>query len=260
MELGLRGRIALVTGGSYGIGRAIALGLAGEGCDVAICARGSERLQLTAGEIRAKGVRSLALQADVMQPLDASKVVSQVVGEWGGLHILVNNAGGGAGRAVVPIEEVPEKQWLDVYQMNALASVRFTIEAIKHMRNVGFGRVVTIASIQGKEGGVRAWYTMAKCAQIGLMKSLALNHELVRAGITFNTVVPGRVLFEGNEWDDFRQEDPERFQRTLDQRLPLGRPGTPEEVATVVVFACSPRASLLNGAAIVVDGGESYSF
>jgi len=93
-----------------------------------------------------------------------------------------------------------------------------------------------------------------------MMKTLALNADLVRAGITFNSIAPGRVIFEGNEWDQFRQEAPERFEQTMKQRLPLGRAGTPEEVAAVVTFACSARAGLLNGACIAVDGGESYSF
>jgi 3-oxoacyl-[acyl-carrier protein] reductase len=101
---------------------------------------------------------------------------------------------------------------------------------------------------------------MAKSAEISLMKTLALNANLVRAGITFNSVAPGRVIFDGNDWDKFRKEAPERFEQTLKQRLPLGRAGMPEEVATVVAFACSERASLLNGACIAVDGGESYSF
>ena len=101
---------------------------------------------------------------------------------------------------------------------------------------------------------------MAKSAEISLMKTLALNHELVRDGLTFNSVAPGRVLFDGNEWDAFRREDPGRFEQTMKQRLPLGRAGTPEEVAAVVAFLCSERASLVNGACIAVDGGESYSF
>jgi 3-oxoacyl-[acyl-carrier protein] reductase len=92
------------------------------------------------------------------------------------------------------------------------------------------------------------------------MKTFALDQRLVRAGITFNSVAPGRVIFDGNEWDQFRKEDPARFQQALDQRLPLGRAGTPEEIAAVVVFVASKPARLVNGACICVDGGESYSF
>jgi 3-oxoacyl-[acyl-carrier protein] reductase len=260
MELGLKGKIALVTGASYGIGRAIALALADEGCYLAICARGKERLEATQADISAKGVPVLGIVADATKPGDIRHVVDAVETTWGALHILVNNVGGGGGRVKTAVEEVPENQWVDVYEKNALAAVRFTQLAIPHMRRARFGRVVSIASIQGKEGGGRPWYAMSKSAEISLMKSLALNHDLVRSGLTFNSVAPGRVIFEGNDWDEFRKEDPRRFHLKLDERLPLGRAGTPEEVAAVVVFVCSVLASLVNGACIAVDGGESYSF
>jgi 3-oxoacyl-[acyl-carrier protein] reductase len=261
MELGLKDKIALVTGGSYGIGRAIALALADEGCRVAICARGAERLEQTAAEIRAKGAAVLAIVADAAAEESAQIVIDRVAREWGGLHVLINNVGGGgSGKESRPIEQVPEEKWQEAFQRNVWATQRFTMQVIPHMRRAKWGRVVSIASRQGKEGGGRAWYTMAKSAEISLMKTLALNADLARAGITFNSIAPGRVLFEGNDWDQFRREDPERYAQTLDRRLPLGRAGTPEEVAAVTVFACSERASLLNGACISVDGGESYSF
>jgi 3-oxoacyl-[acyl-carrier protein] reductase len=260
MDLGLQGKIALVTGASRGIGRAIALALAEEGCRLAVCARGRENLEATANEIRAHGVECLPLVADATQVQESRRVVETVTGNWGGLQILVNNVGGVGGRDLRPVEEVPEEQWLESYNCNALAAIRFTMLAIPHMRRAQWGRVVTIASTKGKEGGGRPWYTMAKSAGIALMKTLALKPDLARAGITFNSVAPGRVLVEGNGWDQFRREDPERFEATLKQRLPLGRCGTPEEVAAAVVFACSARASYLNGACIAVDGGESYSF
>jgi len=260
MQLDLKDRIALVTGGSYGIGRAIALALADEGCRVAICARGTERLETTAEKIRSKGVQGLAIPADATLAESPRRVIDAVVQKWNGLHILINNVGGGGGRETRRVEEVPEEKWLEAYQRNVLAAQRFTLQAIPHLRRAKWGRVVAIASTQGKEGGGRPWYTLAKSAEISLMKTLALNADLVRAGITFNSVAPGRVIFDGNEWDQFRREDPERFAQTLSQRLPLGRAGTPEEVAAVVAFVCSERASLLNGACIAVDGGESYSF
>jgi len=260
MQLGLKDKIALVTGGSYGIGRAIALALADEGCRVAICARGTGQLETTAAEIRARNVPTLAIPADATLAESARRVVDTVVQEWGGLQILINNVGGGGGREARAVEDVPEEKWVETYQRNALTAQRFTLQAIPHLRRAKWGRVVAIASVKGKEGGGRPWYTMAKSAEISLMKTLALNAELVRSGITFNSIAPGRVMFDGNGWDQFRREDPERFAQTLNQRLPLGRAGTPEEVAAVVAFVCSERASLLNGACIAVDGGESYSF
>src|ERR1041385_1195183 len=124
MDLGLRNRIALVTGGSYGIGRAIALALADEGCRVAICARGEERLQKTAADIRARKTECLAIAADATVAADAKRVVDAVTQTWNGLHILVNNVGGGVGHDRRSVEEVPEEQWLEAYERNAFAAVR----------------------------------------------------------------------------------------------------------------------------------------
>ena len=101
---------------------------------------------------------------------------------------------------------------------------------------------------------------MTKSAEISLMKTLAMNHELARDGITFNSVAPGRVIFDGNEWDAFRRENPQKFEQAVRAGVPLERAGTPEEVAALVVFVCSDRAAFLNGACIAIDGGESRSF
>jgi len=249
MNLGLKNKVALVTGGSRGIGRAIAAALAAEGCRVAVCARSAAKVN-----------GCLAIQADATKPDDIRRVVDTIVAKWKGLDILVNNVGGGGEREPRPVEEVPEAKWLEAYERNALAAMRFTTLAVPHMRRAGWGRVVTIASLQGREGGGRPWYNMAKSAEISLMKTLAMNHDLARAGITFNSVAPGRVLAEGNDWDAFRRADPARFDAVMKQDLPLGRPGTPEEIAAAVLFLCSTQASLVNGACLAVDGGEGRSF
>jgi len=134
MDLGLKNKIALVTGGSYGIGRALALALAEEGCRVTICARGAERLEKAAAEIRAKGGEVFAIPSDATRAEDSRRVVDAVVQKFGGLQILVNNVGGGGGRELRPIDEVPEEKWAEAYQRNALAAQRFTMQAIPHMR------------------------------------------------------------------------------------------------------------------------------
>jgi 3-oxoacyl-[acyl-carrier protein] reductase len=121
--------------------------------------------------------------------------------------------------------------------------------------------VVTITSIYGgKEGGGRPWFTMAKAAETGLMKSLSAMAYLVREGITFNSVAPGGIDIAGTGFDDEKRRDPVAFERMIDAEYPLGRLGTPEEVAAVVAFLCSTQASLVNGANITVDGGQSRSF
>ena len=123
-----------------------------------------------------------------------------------------------------------------------------------------WGRVVTITSFHGREGGGRPWFNMAKTAETALMKNLAMNPALARDGIVFTSVAPGCVMIPDTGWDAERKKDPVAFQQMTDVRFPLGRLGTPEEVADVVAFACSARASLLGGAAIAVDGAESRAF
>ena len=259
MDLGLAGKYALVTGGSHGIGLATARALAEEGCNVAICARKGERVARAAAELKTKGVSSLGIQADVTIPSDVKKVMTTVTRAWPTLHILINNVGGGGRWGSESVEATPEDVWVDVYNKNAMAAVRFTKLALPLMRSQKWGRVVTIASIYGKEGGGRPWFNMAKSAEISLMKTLAMDHSLARDGITFNSVAPGAVMIPDTGWEEERNKDPEGFRKMADEEYPLGRLGTAEEVADVVAFLCSAKASLVSGACVVVDGGQSGS-
>ncbi|OGS08513.1 MAG: hypothetical protein A2270_10995 [Elusimicrobia bacterium RIFOXYA12_FULL_51_18] len=260
MELGLKGKSALVTGGSHGIGRAISLALADEGCNIAICARNKERVEKTVEEIKNKGVESIGICADATVLPDIENVFKAVIGRWATVHILVNNVGGGGRWGRESVEETPEHVWSDVYDKNALAAIRFTMRAIPHMRKQKWGRVVTVSSIVGRESGGRPWYSMAKAAEISLMKTLAANPSLSRDGLTFNTIAPGAIMIPDTGWDDERKKNPEEFGKMADRNFPLGRPGTPEEVAGLAVFICSGRAGLLNGATIPIDGGEGRSY
>lgn len=260
MDLGLKGKHALVTGGSHGIGRSIALGLAEEGCNVAICARDQKRLAETRAELDERGVKSLAIPADVMVSSDINKVINTVVDFWDTIHILINNVGGGGRWGSEIIEETSEDVWLEVYNKNMLAAIRFTMKAIPFMRKQKWGRVITISSIYGREGGGRPWFSVSKSAEISLMKSLAMRHELARDGITFNSIAPGSIMIPGTGWEEEMRRDPDSFRKLTDTNFPLGRLGTPEEVANVAVFLCSEKASLVNGASIPVDGSEGRSF
>jgi len=260
MDLGIKGKYALVTGGSHGIGFGIALALAKEGCNVAICSRNKDRIEQTVARLKAEGVNSIGISADVLIRDDIHRVMEAVTNSWGTIHILVNNVGGGGRWGSPIVEETPEEVWIDVYNKNAMAAVRFTRLAIPFMRKQKWGRVVTIASIYGREGGGRPWFNMAKSAEISLMKTLAMNPDLAREGITFNSVAPGAIMIPDTGWEEEMKKNPKEFERMVNSNFPLGRLGTPEEVASVVVFICSEKASLLNGACIVVDGGESRSF
>ena len=260
MDSGLKGKYALATGGSHGIGRSIALALAEEGCNVAICARKKDWIEQTVAELKAKGVESIGISADVLIPEDINRVMKAVIDSWRTIHILVNNVGGGGRWGSPIVEESSEQVWLDVYSKNALAAIRFTMKAIPFMRKQKWGRVVTIGSIYGREGGGRPWFNMAKSAEISLMKTLAMTHYLSRDGITFNSVAPGAIMIPDTGWERESKENPEEFAKIVNSQFPLGRLGTPEEVASVVVFLASEKASLVNGASIPVDGAESRSF
>ncbi len=260
MDLGIHGKYALVTGGSHGIGLAVAQALAAEGCHVALCSRDPRRLKAALKTLKKTRVKTIAVTADVLTPGDIDRVTGAVEKAWKKIDILINNVGGGGRWGSESVENTPESVWKEVYDKNAMAAVRFTRWAIPHMRGQKWGRVVTVSSVHGKEGGGRPWFNMAKAAEISLMKSLSIREDLARDGLTFNSVAPGGIMIPDTGWDRERKKNPKAFKRMLHQYFPLGRLGTPEEVAAAVVFLCSKKAALLNGACVTVDGGESRSF
>ncbi len=260
MNLGLTGKVALVTGGSHGIGRSIALALAREECKLAIAARGRENLAAVTAEVAAIGARAHGIAADLTRKEDLDRVFSATIAEFGRLDILVNNVGGGGRWGTEDVEQTAEDVWFDVYNKNTVAAIRLTMKAIPMMRRQRWGRVVTVTSVLGVEAGGRPWFNVAKVAQTALMKNLSRNKALVRDGITFNSVAPGAIMIPDTGWEQEMKRDPGGFAKLLDESFPMGRLGTADEVADVVAFVCSDRARLVNGAAIVVDGGESHAF
>jgi 3-oxoacyl-[acyl-carrier protein] reductase len=257
VDLKLGGKYALVTGGTHGIGLSTAIALAQEGCHVAVCSRSQDRIDSAVTEIRSCGVLAIGIQADVLKENDIHEVMDRISAEWGGVHILVNNVGGGGRWGLEDVVQTPENVWQEVYDKNAMAAVRFTMRAIPFMQKQQWGRVVTIASIFGRQYGGRPWFNMAKAAQVTLMKNLARKPELARKGITFNTIAPGAIMIPETGWEEQQRQDPQAFDRLLDKQFPLGRLGKPEEVAAAVVFLASECSSLINGACILADGGES---
>ncbi|SCA57846.1 putative 3-oxoacyl-(acyl-carrier-protein) reductase FabG [Candidatus Terasakiella magnetica] len=260
MDLGLKGKKALITGGSHGIGLATALRLASEGCDVAICSRTQERLDEASALLKPRGTKVLAFRCDVLENDEIDEGIALIKKEWGSLDIIVNNVGGGGRWGKPNIVESPDIVWYEVMQKNAMAAARFTRAFLDDMKAQKWGRVVTVSSIVGKEGGGRPWFNMAKAAEISFSKTMALMPEYGQAGITFNTVCPGAIMIPGTGWEDEQKKDPEAFAKMTAEKNPMGRLGKPEEAGDVIAFVCSERASYMSGALITVDGCETKSF
>ena len=257
MDLGLTGKVAIITGSSRGLGLASARALAAEGCAVTICARHEARLRQAAEEIRAVAShdRVLSVVADVSRLEDVEKVVADTVARFGGIDVLVNNVGLGRGGGLA---QTSDGDWQEAFDQTLLPAVRASRLAVPHMQQRGGGAIVIIASIFGREAGGRMTYNAVKAAEISLAKSLA--QELASSNIRVNSVSPGSILFEGGSWWKRQQENPEAIAEFVRRELPFGRFGRPEEVGDVVAFLASPRASWISGTSIVVDGCQSRAF
>ena len=187
MDLGLSGKVALVTGGSRGIGRSIGLALAAEGCNVAITARGRERLEQTVGEIEAVGVKAAGFELDMAQESASAQAVEQTVEALGRLDVLVNNVGGSTGGGT--FQAATDDDWAATLDVNLWPAIRASRAALPHMRAQGAGRIIHITSIYGREQGGPPTYNAAKSAMNSLSKTMA--RELAPEGITVNAVAPG---------------------------------------------------------------------
>jgi 3-oxoacyl-[acyl-carrier protein] reductase len=248
MDLGLRGRVAIVTGSSHGLGKATATALASEGARVVLNARTESTLQSAAEDIRRAGGAVQPVAADVTTESGCAQLVDRAVRAFGQVDILVNNAGGGTRASLMS----PEADWNSAADWILWPALRLIRMVAPGMRERRWGVIVNIASIYGRELGGSPSYQVVKSAQLSLAKALA--RDLAPDNVRVLSVAPGSISFPGGGWWRRQQEDPEGMARFVEQELPLGRFGRAEEVGDVVAFLCSERASLIAGACIPVDG------
>ncbi len=255
MDLGLTGKVAAITGGSEGIGKASALVLAGEGAKVAICARRLDVLEAAAEQVcKETGREVLALTADVTAPADMERFLESTVRAYGGLDILVNNAGRAAGN---PFESVTDLAWQDDLELKVFAAIRTSRVAIPVMRARGGGRIINVTQIAGKTPAAESVpSSVSRAAGIALTK--AMSKELAKDNILVNTVVVSLIKsgqISRNALRRYPNLSLDEAYAEMGKNIPLGRIGEAEEVASVVAFLASGRASFVTGTAINVDGG-----
>ena len=254
MDLGLRGKVAIITGGSDGIGRASARLLAAEGAQLGLCARRIEPLAAVAREIEQKsGAQVLASAADVTQPADVERFVSEVGARFGRIDILVNNAGTANAR---PFEAVDDALWSADLELKLHGAIRTIRAALPFLKREG-GRIINITTPSGKHPGAGSLPTsVSRAAGIALTK--ALSRDLAPYGILVNTVCVGSIKSgQQARAAEARQLTPEQHYAALGNGVPLGRVGEAEEVANVIAFLAGSASSYVTGASINVDGGVS---
>jgi len=257
MDLGLTDKVAIITGSSRGLGLATARALAAEGCRVCICARGPDGLQEAAAEVQVSAKRRdvvLPVEADVSTASGIELVVNRTLETFGGLDILVNNVGRATGG---DIAETSDAEWQAAFDETLFPAIRASRLAVPHMKARGAGSIIMIASIWGRESGGRMTYNAVKAAEISLAKAMA--QQLAPSNIRVNSVAPGSIMFPGGSWHKRQQADPKGMEEFVKRDLPFGRFGRADEVANVVTFLASDRASWVSGASITVDGCQSRS-
>ena len=248
MDLGLRGKRAIVTGGTRGIGRAIADLLVEEGCDIGICARNAVPVDEAVSVFKGKGVKAHGSAVDVADAAGLKSFIESTAGKLGGLDIFISNVSFLGG-------DNSDESWRKSLEIDVLGTVRGCEAAAPFLEKSGAGAIVVIGTVAAVETtGPRRSYSGAKAAILPYIKSLAQN--LAGKNVRANVVSPGTIYFKGGVWNVVEERMPDRYKAAL-SRNPMGRMGTPQEVANAAVFLVSPRASFITGTNLIVDGAIS---
>lgn len=257
MDLGLVDKVAVITGGSEGVGKGIAACLAREGAKVAVCARRADVLEQAAAELREQtGAEILALAADVSDAADIERFIAQVAAQFGRIDILVNNAGRSFAK---PFEALDDADWDADLGLKFTAAVRCSRAVIPHMRQVGGGRIINITHPGGKAPSAGSLPTSVSRAA-GIALSKAMSQDYAGENILVNTVCLNSIKSAQTQrfWEARGGDDSlEAFERKMGQRVPVGRLGEPEEVGALVAFLASGHAGFITGTAVNIDGGAS---
>jgi 3-oxoacyl-[acyl-carrier protein] reductase len=249
VDLGIAGKVALITAATRGIGLGIASALANEGVRVAIAARTESDVKSTAASLGGHGIA-----ADLMTEQGCRRAVNETENALGPIDILINNLGLRAGTSW---SDTGLNELETAFNGNVAVSVRMSQLVLPGMIERGWGRIVVITSVYGRETGGAPAYNAAKAGEISVVRSLA--RDVAAKGVTVNAVAPGSILWTGGGWDRRQKADPKGIAEFVRSEMPLGRFGDVDEVSSVVAFVCSMQASLVNGAVIAVDGGQSRS-
>lgn len=254
MDLGLKGKVAVITGGTQGIGKASALRLAAEDASVVICARGQGLLDTVGAEIRKAGGKVLAVAADVSKPEGCNRIIDEAIKAFGRIDILVNNAGTSA---TGEFESVTDETWQADFDLKLFGAIRLIRLTLPHMKKQGGGRIINVTNIGAKQPAARSMPTTVTRAA-GLAMTKALSREFAPDRILVNTVCIGLVRAGQHEKTAAQRGiEVEELYRTLGKNVPLGRVGKAEEVANVIAFLASDAASFVTGTSINLDGGAS---
>jgi len=254
VDLGLKGKIAVVTGGSDGIGRATALRLAQEGANVAICARRKEPLDETAAAMSKFGVQTLAIPADMSKAADIERFMKAVVDKFGRIDILVNNAGTSKRGAFL---ELTDEEWAADLELKVFGAIRCSRLAVPHMKKNGGGRIVNITISSAKQPGAQSYPTSVSRAA-GLAITKAMSKEFAADNILVNTVCIGKIK-SGQHERRYKRDgrSAEQYYAEAAKDIPMRRVGEADEVATVIAFLVSDAASYVTGSSLNLDGGIS---